>query len=162
MFGRKGQGAMEYLMTYGWAILVVMIVGIVMWQLGIFNPGGTQGMTFKGFGAVKPQLAGTGLSADGTFTGTFLNAGGAPIDITELKVVVSDPTGASNTVGWTVGSKPANANEHVAISVTGLGQTPNGKAGDPFTAEVELEYVVEIGSTTVTKKSSGTIRGPLE
>jgi len=26
-------------MTYGWAILVVMIVGIVMWQLGIFNLG---------------------------------------------------------------------------------------------------------------------------
>ncbi len=24
---RKAQGAMEYLMTYGWAIIVVMIVG---------------------------------------------------------------------------------------------------------------------------------------
>ena len=33
----KGQGAMEYLMTYGWAILVVMIVGVVLWQLGVFG-----------------------------------------------------------------------------------------------------------------------------
>ena len=41
LLGMRGQGAMEYLMTYGWAILVVMIVGIVMWQLGIFNMGGT-------------------------------------------------------------------------------------------------------------------------
>lgn len=25
---KKGQGAMEYLMTYGWAIIVVMIAGL--------------------------------------------------------------------------------------------------------------------------------------
>jgi len=35
----KGQGAMEILLTYGWAILVVIIVGVVLWQMGIFNPG---------------------------------------------------------------------------------------------------------------------------
>jgi uncharacterized protein (UPF0333 family) len=35
----KGQGAMEYLMTYGWAILVVIIVGIVLWQSGVFGTG---------------------------------------------------------------------------------------------------------------------------
>ncbi len=34
---RKGQSALEYLQTYGWAILVVLIVGIVLWQLGIFG-----------------------------------------------------------------------------------------------------------------------------
>jgi len=35
---KTGQGAMEYLMTYGWAILVVIIVGVVLWQMGLFNP----------------------------------------------------------------------------------------------------------------------------
>ena len=33
----KGQGAMEYLMTYSWAILVVAIVGMVLWQIGVFD-----------------------------------------------------------------------------------------------------------------------------
>ena len=33
---RKGE-AMEYLMTYGWVILVVMIVSVVMFQLGVFS-----------------------------------------------------------------------------------------------------------------------------
>lgn len=28
---------MEYIMTYGWAVLVVIIVGVVMWQMGIFG-----------------------------------------------------------------------------------------------------------------------------
>ena len=56
---------MEYLMTYGWAILVVMIVGIVMWQLGIFNMGGTT-LTSTGFAKIKPQLVllSAGFDAD--------------------------------------------------------------------------------------------------
>jgi hypothetical protein len=28
---------MEYITTYGWAILVVVIIGIVIWQLGLFD-----------------------------------------------------------------------------------------------------------------------------
>ena len=33
----KSQSAMEYLMTYGWAILIIAIVMIALFQLGIFN-----------------------------------------------------------------------------------------------------------------------------
>ncbi|MCX6777790.1 MAG: hypothetical protein NT157_02800, partial [Candidatus Micrarchaeota archaeon] len=34
---RKGQAAMEYLMTYGWAILVIVIVLAALLYLGVFN-----------------------------------------------------------------------------------------------------------------------------
>ena len=38
---KKGQTAMEYLMTYGWAILVVIIVVAALYAMGIFKlPGG--------------------------------------------------------------------------------------------------------------------------
>lgn len=33
----KGQSAMEYLMTYGWAILIIAIVLVALFELGIFN-----------------------------------------------------------------------------------------------------------------------------
>jgi len=33
------QRAIEYLATYGWAVLVVIIVGVVLWQMGIFEAG---------------------------------------------------------------------------------------------------------------------------
>ena len=33
----KMQSAMEYLMTYGWAILVIGVVIVVLYQLGVFN-----------------------------------------------------------------------------------------------------------------------------
>jgi len=35
---KKGQGAMEYLMTYGWALLVIIIVGAALFALGVLNP----------------------------------------------------------------------------------------------------------------------------
>ncbi len=33
----KSQSAMEYLMTYGWAILIIAIVMVALFQLGVFN-----------------------------------------------------------------------------------------------------------------------------
>lgn len=36
---KRGQSALEYLVTYGWAILAIVIVAAVLWYLGIFNPG---------------------------------------------------------------------------------------------------------------------------
>ncbi len=35
----RAQAAMEYLMTYGWALLIVVIVGVALWSLGVFNVG---------------------------------------------------------------------------------------------------------------------------
>jgi len=35
---KKGQAAMEFLMTYGWAILVVMIVIAALWYFGVLTP----------------------------------------------------------------------------------------------------------------------------
>ena len=36
---RKAQSAMEYLMTYGWAILIIAVVLGALFQLGVFNSG---------------------------------------------------------------------------------------------------------------------------
>jgi len=35
---RKGQSALEYLMTYGWALVTVVIVVAALFAFGIFNP----------------------------------------------------------------------------------------------------------------------------
>ncbi|MGB9703775.1 MAG: hypothetical protein ACPLXS_03675, partial [Candidatus Micrarchaeales archaeon] len=34
----KSQAAMEYLMTYGWAILIIALALGVLYSLGVFNP----------------------------------------------------------------------------------------------------------------------------
>ena len=35
---KKLQSAMEYLMTYGWAILIIAIVIVALYLLGVINP----------------------------------------------------------------------------------------------------------------------------
>ena len=35
--GMRTQSAMEYLMTYGWAILIIAVVLGALFQLGVFN-----------------------------------------------------------------------------------------------------------------------------
>ncbi len=39
MRGKRSQSAMEYLMTYGWAILIIAVVLGALFQLGVFNAG---------------------------------------------------------------------------------------------------------------------------
>ncbi|MBL7148187.1 MAG: LamG domain-containing protein [Nanoarchaeota archaeon] len=38
MFNKKSQSAMEYLMTYGWAILIILIAIGALFYLGVFSP----------------------------------------------------------------------------------------------------------------------------
>jgi len=149
-FGRKGQGAMEYLMTYGWAILVVMVVGIVMWQLGIFNIGGVTSTTSTGFPRLRPQLALMSMNTTGYFKGTFTNGAGGPIIIT---AVTGDCaiTPAANTY---------SAGENFQLSGDCAGVS--GSAGDPYDVTLDISYNVTLAGITSTHTDHGTIRGPFE
>lgn len=59
----KGQGAFEYMVSYGWAILIVIVLGILLFSLGVFNP--SQTPTASGFVYLKPvSWSFTGGNAD--------------------------------------------------------------------------------------------------
>ncbi len=70
----KAQSAMEYLMTYGWAILVIAVVLGVLYSLGIFNPSNFAPKAQPGSCQVlRPNGPGTGSNVNlgGTCTGTL-------------------------------------------------------------------------------------------
>ena len=46
--GRRAQSAMEYLMTYGWAVLIIAVVLGALYQLGVFNPNNLSGRAQPG------------------------------------------------------------------------------------------------------------------
>lgn len=46
---------MEYITTYGWAILIVIIVGVVIWQLGILDINNRFAPGFSGFSILVPR-----------------------------------------------------------------------------------------------------------
>jgi len=62
------QSAMEYLMTYGWAILIIAVVLGALFQLGVFNP-----MTFA---PKAPPGACQVFRPNGPYTTSFINLEG--------------------------------------------------------------------------------------
>jgi len=46
---KRSQSALEYMMTYGWAILIIVIVAVILYSMGIFNPSSSISITITGF-----------------------------------------------------------------------------------------------------------------
>ena len=57
----RSQSAMEYLMTYGWAILIIAVVLAVLFQLGVFSSGNFQPHAQAGSCQVSRTVAGVSL-----------------------------------------------------------------------------------------------------
>jgi hypothetical protein len=148
---------MEYLMTYGWAILVVMVVGIVMWQLGIFNLGGITSTTSTGFPRIKPQLALMSVNTSDHIKMSFTNGAGGPI---YLNSVTCEGVGLS---GISVGPYSPGENFHLETDATGAcADAISGSAGDPYDLTITISYNVTLAGRTVEHLDEGTLRGPLE
>ena len=154
-----GQGAMEYLMTYGWAILVVMVVGLVMWQLGIFNIGGTTPARVSGFNYQKPidatlQITSTEVKL------SMVNGEPGTIKIGPIA------SGTINGVALTACAKPA-LNDRIKqgakydIECTHA-FAPTLEAGDVASAEITFGYTINIAGVSRTRTESGQARGPVE
>ncbi len=54
---------MEYLTTYGWAVLVIAVVVVVLLKAGIFGSSTSQNacVAISGFGCTSPSLSSNGL-----------------------------------------------------------------------------------------------------
>ena len=114
---KRGQVAMEFLMTYGWAILIILIAVGALWMLGVFSPNistncsidppfscqdaviGTKGVSFK--------LA---LGSDATGRVNNVEVNGKPCDITENEIKSNQAT--------TISCNGLDLEEDDSISVT--------------------------------------------
>jgi hypothetical protein len=173
----KGQGAMEYLMTYGWAILVVMIVGVVLWQLGVFNVGQGNVVT-TGWSKLQPISASIALKAnDATFESTFQNTIGTSIRITSVdmedSVAPVNCTGISikgtlGTPGATEGdpttwATPVSVKAGDGFELTATcGDGTTREEGDPYDAQITIVYTAVMGGVSTDHTETGHIRGPAE
>ena len=80
----KGQAALEFLMTYGWAIIVSVIVLMAAWQMEVFNLGGSVKPTPTGFWGNTPYDM--YYKSDGTLTLALQNKVGGDVNITKINV----------------------------------------------------------------------------
>ena len=169
MFGKKGQGAMEYLMTYGWAILVVMIVGIVMWQLGIFNLGSSTPPRLSGFNYQRPMEATMIINGSGACQAaandclTLQVVNGEPGTITfrsSLAKVNNVVIGACKINGGTLASATVSQGDKYIVSCPGVASGPSAARGWVLTVYLRLDYDLQIAGQTRARNETGTGQGP--
>ncbi len=155
----KGQTAVEYLMTYGWAILIILIVAGVLAYYGIFAPGTFMGPVKKGFATVE-VLSPWDLDSLNDLRLTFENRVGDVINITDVSAdagstAPTSPTlcqGLGGGTGWV--SIPTGSRSGMeTLNCTGANA---GSEGESYTIYVIITY--DAGTMT-SLKSAGTLSG---
>jgi len=160
----KGQTAVEYLMTYGWAILIILIVAGVLAYYGIFAPAGFLGPSSKGWTQVavmQPWVVDTA----GNLQLQIEDRVGQDINITAIKADAGQTatTPCTSVVTCTVGTDcvPSGtitagtkypANSLMSLDCPGAA---GGASGSSYTITVEVDY--NVGTTAL--KQTGTLSG---
>jgi len=117
----KAQSAMEYLMTYGWAILIIAVVLGALFQLGVFNPnnfvskappGSCQVLRPNGPYSPIATLGGTCNGELPQYAAKFNNPYGISPNVAQMYINISGgvfPAGPIQQItitGWEKGSNP--------------------------------------------------------
>lgn len=137
----KGQAAMEFLMTYGWAILAAIIAIGVLAYFGVFSPGRfVQDSYFIGapFGANAGKVNVTGVTLD------IQNGAGETVNVTSVSISGISGCGAFNTPRTVV----AGSSTVVTIPC-------NLTADDTVRGTINLNYLRP--TSTIELSSTGTI-----
>ncbi len=138
---RKGQAAMEFLMTYGWAILAAIIAIGVLAYFGVFSPGqyatGSAVVTAPFYVSAHNAKASAGVTLE------LQNNGGEDVSITS--VFVSN-CGTSGNYTSIAGSK---------VPVTIPCTLSTLVAGQSFKGDITVNYLKS--GSTVSLTSTGNI-----
>ena len=153
----KGQGAMEYLINYSWAILIVLVVGVVLYQMGIFNQG--QGAVITtGFPQLKPVPQAVSYQQNGTFQSAFLNTYGTAIQVDGIAmqdtIAGTDCIPVSPAAGESTSVKAGDA-----LAVVMACSTKQSREG--YNVYVSLNYSVALEDKTE-HTENGYIQGQAE
>ncbi len=166
---RKGQAATEYLMTYGWALLAIAIVGALLYtQVFSKRACGTAGA--NGFSMVNTVVP-TGvfsISANGNFQIEVENRMNRNVNITgiEFKVGTTPETGQITEIILSNGTSIKPPNDIIPAGMTatikGTVTLPGASSGKCYSLNTVIKYNVvnsngEIIISDLT--NSGTLNG---
>ena len=146
----KGQTALEYLMTYGWAILIVIVAIGALYALGLTKPCrwvGTQitGFSGGGFEISTPKFSAAGQSLVFDLT----RIGSSTVNVTSATATYKTTTSTWDPVDYN-----ALTGNVTTATFTGISGT---NSGDCYSTDVTINYVESGRTFTASGKVSGTI-----
>jgi hypothetical protein len=153
---KRSQSALEYMMTYGWAILIIVIVAVILYSMGIFNPSSsitTTSIGFSPFTVSSTVCSPAGLSV-------AIIGGGLPDTATSAtisKIYITSNTGTTALI------KEYNLTPVVIFP----GKTATiiiptvacASANVKYSLSAKLQYSYSTPAGPVTTNTTGTIAG---
>lgn len=138
---------MEFMMTYGWALMIIIAIIGAMFALGIFNVQTFIGSQASGF----PQIGATAwnLNSNGVFTIKLTNRAGSDVNITSIGATMN-----GQTITYTNNTPLAEGADTGAITVGTFGGV---SGGDGYTIRVNIDYVDT--ATDFAYSDAGTVTG---
>ncbi|MEA2003495.1 MAG: hypothetical protein U9O53_00865 [archaeon] len=133
-------------MTYGWAILAIVVVAGVLWNMGLFG-GGSCGNSVTGFAGTQVSVEDWALTSTGNLTLNLRNAAGETLTMTAIDV---GGNAITNSSSWDLGTGGA--------VITGT-STIAGTAGDCYSETLAISYTTGDG---VPHTARGTLNGAYE
>jgi hypothetical protein len=144
----RGQAALDFLMTYGWALLLIAIAAAAIVSLGILDVGSFMGSRAVGFSQVVP----TGWQLQsGTLSLKLKNDAGTDINVTSITASYNVQPPATNTSVITI--LDGDVSNTIPLSPFQLGV----QSGASYSMTININYTdTESGFEYV---DSGTITG---
>jgi hypothetical protein len=141
----KAQAALDFLMTYGWALLVMGLIIAGLFALGIFDVGSFVGTRASGFVQVTP--VGWRVTPAGALTVMFKNNAGTDIVVTQVNATLGTTT-LTNSTAVTI----MNGEQTGTLALGNFG-TRSGS----YTISVKIAY--NDSATGFSYTDAGTISG---
>ena len=152
--GKKGQVAIEFLMTYGWAILVAIIAIAVLAYYGVFNASKLVSDVFAvdpPFKAMGGQVIdGSALNASDSIKLELYNRAGETITLSTIAI-----SGCTTTAGLAPDVTSYNPGDTKNTTIICDSPTDLGSPGALFKGDISVKYTSQ--SSTLIQQSKGII-----
>jgi len=145
---RKAQAGLDFLMSYGWALILIVLVVGALFALGIFDIGSFLGTKSSGFSQIKPIA--WNVNPTGVLTVKLQNNAGTDVNVTSINAtLLSSTTGSSPNVAI------SNSKQSAVLTVGTFSSVP--AAGSSYTVQVVIKYTDM--ATAFNYTDSGTLTG---
>jgi hypothetical protein len=153
---KRSQSALEYMMTYGWAILIIVIVAVILYSMGIFNPSSsitTTSIGFSPFTVSSTVCSPAGLSV-------AIIGGGLPdtaASATISKIYITSNTGTTAlTKEYNLTPVAISPGKTATIIIPTVSCT---SANVKYSLSAKLQYGYSTSAGPVITNTTGTISG---
>ena len=147
---KRSQSALEYMMTYGWAILIIVIVAVVLYSMGIFSP--SSFLSFSGITGLSGfQPASAACASNGQMIVKLSNSLGYQVSINSINVTSS--SGVSVTQPESATLNPGQTQEFIVFGIC-----PK-TSGSSFSDTITVAYTEPSNPIPGPYSLSGTAKG---